>query len=79
MSRKFRLREVEIDGYYFTNIQGLFWHSGRFWFNETEVKKVYNNGSLSLLLYGSQKMGIKKLRKSARKCKIKIFTESMPF
>jgi hypothetical protein len=79
MSKKFRLKEVEIDGYYFTNIEGLFWHSGKFWYNETEVKQVYNNGSLSLLMYGSQKMGIKKLRKFARRCRIKIVTESMPF
>jgi hypothetical protein len=79
MSRKFRLREVEIDGYYFINVDGLFWHGGKFWYNETEVKRVYNNGSLSILLYGSQKLGVKKLRKYARKCKIKIFTEQLPF
>lgn len=79
MSNKFRLREVEIDGYYFTNIEGLFWHSGKFWFNEVEVNKIYNNGSLSLLMYGSKKIGIKKLRKFARRCRIKIATESFPF
>jgi hypothetical protein len=78
MNNKIRLKEVEIDGYYFTNIQGLFWHSGNFWFNEIQVQKVYNNGSLSLLI-GSSKIGIKKLRKYARKCRIKIFTESNPF
>ena len=37
MSKKFRLKEVEIDGYYFTNIPALFWHSGKFWYNEIEV------------------------------------------
>lgn len=79
MSQKFRLREVEIDGYYFINVEGLFWHSGNFWYNEIEVKQVYNNGSLSILLHGSQKLGIKKLRRFARKCKIKIFTERLPF
>jgi len=79
MTRKFRLKEVEIDGYYFTNIKGLFWHSGKFWFNEEEVKEVFNNGSKSILLYGSQKRGVKKLRQFAKPCKIKIFTEPLPF
>ena len=79
MNRKFRLKEVEINGYYFTNIDGLFWHSGKFWFNENEVKEVYNNGSLSILLYGSSKKSIKQLRKFAKSCKIKLFTESLPF
>lgn len=79
MNRKFRLKEVEINGYYFTNIDGLFWHSGKFWFNENEVKEVYNNGSLSILLYGSSKKSIKQLRKFAKPCKIKLFTESLPF
>lgn len=79
MKQKVRLKEVEIDGYYFTNIQYLFWHSGKFWFNEEEVKEVYNNGSKSILLYGSQKRGVKKLRKFARPCKIKIFIQPLPF
>ena len=79
MKDKCRLKEVEIDGYYFTNIAGLFWHSGKFWYNETEVKEVYNNGSKSILLYGCSKLGVKKLRKSAKKCRIKLYTESLPF
>jgi len=79
MSQKFRLKEVEIDGYYFIGYEGLVWHSGEFWFNEQIVKKVYNNGSLSILLYGSSKKSIKQLRKLARKCKIKILKERMPF
>lgn len=79
MSNKFRLKEVEIDGYYFPKIEGLFWHSGKFWFNEEEVKIVNNNGSQSILLYGTSKRGVKKLRKAARKCKIKLFTETSPF
>lgn len=79
MRKILRLKEVEIDGYYFIGKQGLFWHSGKFWFNEIEVKQVYNNGSLSILLHGYQKLGVKKLRKLARKCRIKIFTEPIPF
>jgi hypothetical protein len=79
MNRKFRLKEVEIDGYYFTEIEGLFWHSGKFWFNEKEVKEVNNNGSLSILLYGGSKKSVKQLRKQARPCKIKLLTEPLPF
>ena len=79
MNRKFRLKEVVIDGYYFPAIDGLFWHSGKFWFNEIEVKQVNNNGSLSILLYGNSKKSVKKLRKIARPCKIKLFTEQLPF
>jgi hypothetical protein len=79
MNSKHRLKDIEIDGYYFTEIAGLYWYSGKFWFNEKEVKQVYNNGSLSLLLYGSSKKSIKKLRKQAGKCRIKLFTEKLPF
>lgn len=79
MNRKFRLKEIEIDGYYFTNIEGLFWHSGKFWFNEMEVREMYNNGSKSILLYGNSKRSIKKLRRFAKPCKIKLFTEQLPF
>lgn len=78
MSQKFRLRDVEIEGYYFTGHEGLFWHSGEFWLNEEKVKKVCNNGSMSILLYGS-KIGVKKLRKQARKCTIKLLKETLPF
>lgn len=74
-----RIKEVEIDGYYFTNIPCLFWHSGKFWYNEVEVKEVYNNGSKAILLYGSSKTGVKKLRKFARPCKIKLYIEPLPF
>ena len=79
MNLQFRLKEVEIEGFYFPEIEGLFWHSGKFWFNETEVKEVYNNGSKSILLYGTSKKSVKKLRKIARRCKIKLFTEALPF
>lgn len=78
MNRKFRLQDIETDGYYFTDHPCLYWHSGEFWFNETQLKKVYNNGSLSVLLHQS-KLSIKKLRKQARKCRIKLLKETLPF
>lgn len=67
----FSVEEIEIVGYYFINYEGLYWHSGDFWFNGKKLKKVNNNGSLSILLHGS-KIGVKKLRGQARKCKIKL-------
>jgi hypothetical protein len=74
-----KIKEVEIHGYYFTNIENLFWHSGKFWMRDKEVKQVYNNGSKSILLYGVEKRGVKKLRRFAKPCKIKIHTEPLPF
>ena len=74
-----KIKEVEIDGYYFTNIDGLYWHSGKFWFNEKEVPIVFNNGSKSILLYGSSKRSVSKLRKFAKSCKIKLYIEPLPF
>ena len=79
MSVKFRIEEIQINGYYFPGYEGLFWHSGKFWFNEAEVKRVNNNGSISILLYGSSKKSVKQLRKIARSCKIKLYKESLPF
>ena len=79
MNQKLRIKEVEIQGYYFPGYEGLFWHSGEFWLNEVKVKKVYNNGSLSILLYGSSKKSIKQLRLIAQPCTIKIFKEKTPF
>lgn len=79
MSPKFRLKDIEINGYYFVGYEGLYWHSGEFWFNEEKVKQVYNNGSLSILLYGSSKKSVKQLRKLARSCKIKLLKETLPF
>ena len=79
MSIKFRLRDVEVDGYYFIGYEGLLWHSGQFWFNEIECKQVFNNGSLSIIIYGSSKKSVKKLRKIARRCKIKLLKEKLPF
>ena len=76
---KVRIKEVEISGYCFPGYEGLFWHSGDFWFNEEKVKKIVNNGSLSLLLYGSSKKSIKQLRKLAKPCKIKLYAEMLPF
>ena len=43
-----KIKEVEIDGFMFTNIDGLFWHSGHFWFNDEIVPEVFNNGSKSI-------------------------------
>jgi len=79
MSHKFRLQDIEITGYYFPGYEGLYWHSGKFWFNEKEVKQVFNNGSLSILLYGSIKKSIKQLRKLAQPCKIKLIKYKCPF
>ncbi len=73
-----RIKEVKIDGYGFRGYEGLFWHSGKFWFNDLELKKVYNNGSLSLLIYGSKK-SIRQLRKVAYPCEIIIYKEPLPF
>lgn len=78
MNKKLRLQDIEIDGYYFIGYEGLYWHSGEFWFNEMQLKKVNNNGSLSIILHGS-KLGVKKLRKQARKCKIKLLKQQLPF
>jgi hypothetical protein len=74
-----KIKEIEIDGYYFPNINGLFWHSGSFWMFEEKVKQVENNGSLSILLYGSSKRSVAKLRKTARKCKVKLVHQKLPF
>jgi hypothetical protein len=78
MSNKVRLKNVEIEGYYFINHPGLYWHSGSFWHNEDEIKIVYNNGSNAVKFCG-KKLGIKKLRKQAIKCKINIEKYSLPF
>lgn len=79
MNKIFRIEQVEIDGYYFIGYEGLIWHSGEFWFNEQLVKKIFNNGSLSILMYGNSKKSIKQLRKLARKCRVKIIKEQLPF
>ena len=79
MSHRFRLKDVEVDGYYFLGYEGLLWHSGSFWVNEEQVKQVFNNGSLSILLYGSSKKSVRQLRKLATPCKIKLLKETLPF
>lgn len=73
-----RLKEVRIDGYYFTDHEGLLFHSGKFWFNDKPLKIVYNNGSKAVDFFGS-KLGIKKLRKKALKCAIIIDKDGCPF
>lgn len=72
------IKKVQITGYYFIGYDGLFWHSGDFWLNDNKVKKVVNNGSLSLLLGNTQK-SIKQLRKLAKPCTITIHKEILPF
>lgn len=74
-----KIKEVEVEGEMFLNIPGLFYHSGKFWYNEVQVKEVYNNGSKSILLYSSSKIGVKKLRRFAKTCKIKLYIEPLPF
>jgi hypothetical protein len=49
------------------------------WLGEEEIPIVYNNGSKSILIYGSSKRGVKKLRKLAKKCTITILSEKLPF
>lgn len=73
-----RIREIKIQGYGFRGYEGLFWHSGKFWFDGRELKKVYNNGSISILIYGSKK-SIRQLRKVAFPCEIVIYNEPMLF
>lgn len=74
-----KIKEIQVQGYFFTDVPELYWHSGKFWFNEKEVKKVYNNGSLSLLLYGTTKKSVAKLRRTAKKCNIIIYRQKLPF
>ena len=74
-----KIEQVQVKGYYFTGVPDLFWHSGKFWMHEKEVKQVYNNGSMSLLLYGGSKKSIKQLRKQAHACTITIYNQPLPF
>ncbi len=53
--------------YKFKGIDNLYAdHKGDFFYNDRPIKKVYNNGSLSVLI-GKSKRGIIKLRKLAYK------------
>lgn len=58
------------------NIDGLIFHSNKFWFNDKPCKLVYNNGSKSVLVNG-RKLGVKKLRKQA--VKIELEEIKLPF
>lgn len=78
MSNKIRINTIKIEGYYFPSIVGLYWHSGYFWYNENKCKKINNNGSLSILIFGSKK-SIKKLRTEATKCTIELEKNYCPF
>jgi hypothetical protein len=77
--KTFRVKDVEIEGYYFIAIEGLYWHSGYFWQDEKQLPIVNNNGSKAVLLNGSKKKSIKVLKKQALTCKIKLLKERMPF
>ena len=74
-----KVRIIQVYGYTFKSVPNLVWHSGKFWMNDKEVKQVCNNGSISLLLYGSSKKSLKKLRKEAVKSIITIEEEKLPF
>lgn len=73
-----KIKEVKISGYGFRGYDGLFWHSGHFWYDDKILKPVYNNGSLSLLFCGNKK-SIRQLRKLAYHCTITIYSEPLPF
>ncbi len=49
---------------------------GNFFLNDKPIKKIYNNGSISIIINGSKK-GLIKLRKYAYKDKLEI--DSCPF
>lgn len=78
MKNKFRIKEIEINGYSFPGYTSLLWHSGSFWIREDKAKMICNNGSLSVLYFGSKK-SVRQLRKIAVKCKVKIYEEPLPF
>lgn len=70
MSKRSRF-EVRVTGYRFPSYEGLIFHSGKFWLHEAEVKEVYNNGSLSMVIHGvkrGKEKLLKQLRKEAVKC-----------
>jgi hypothetical protein len=79
LNKKIRIKEVVVDGFIFPGYDGLVWHSGEFWMDSKPIKKVYNNGSISILLYGCSKKSIKQLRKIAIPCRIKIQVNTLPF
>lgn len=64
--------EITIAGYYFPDVPDLVWHSGKFWIGNKEQPIVYNNGSRSVLLYGSSKKSLIRLRKNAHPCTLKL-------
>lgn len=74
-----KIKEIEIQGYYFTNIDNLYFHSGYFYYLGKKCKIVCNNGSKSVLLPPAKKLGVKKLRKYAKPCVIKLENYVMPF
>ena len=78
-----RIKEIRIDGYKFHSQPNLVWHSGKFWYNEVEVKEVFNNGSMAMEINGVKK-GKKKFLKALKKagnvykCVI-VIDDNLPF
>ena len=77
-----RILETRIDGYKFHSQPQLVWHSNKFWFNEVQVKEVYNNGSMAMVV-GGVKRGkekfLKELRKKGNAYKCTIVVDCAPF
>jgi len=69
--------DVKIKGWCFPSKPNLIWHSGKFWLNDSPAKIVFNNGSNSILYYGS-KISIKKLRLESQPCEVTLI-DSCPF
>ena len=78
-----RIKEIRIDGYKFHSQPNLVCNSGKFWYNEVEVKEVFNNGSMAMEINGVKK-GKKKFLKALKKagnvykCVI-VIDDNLPF
>ncbi len=70
-----KIDSIKIIGYIFPEFPNLIFHSGKFWVGENEVQEVYNNGSMSMVIYGvkrGKKKLLPRLRKQAVKCTIEL-------
>ena len=68
------MQNNQIVRYTFSGYKGLYAdEKGQFYYKDKPVKKVYNNGSISVLV-GTTKIGLIKLRKLAVKS-----TDNAPF
>jgi hypothetical protein len=77
-----RVKETRIECYKFHQYPNLSFHSGKFWYNEIEVKEIYNNGSISLLINGIKKGKTKllnQLRQPKNYYKCTIVIDECPF